>query len=166
MKPSTQPARYLAATALLFCCVSAMPAAAAAADAPAAADEQAVIATAEFSFAHARIVPLEEALELASGEAMRVALDPETGELRTPKPSEIAGELRASRAGSSARRATAPSTAIVLSNGTVAQRVSPELMNYSVGRITADGSVAYACAEGEHQPHATTGQAPAVREVE
>jgi len=78
-------------------------------------------------------------------DAMRVAINPATGELRRPTAAQV--DLLAALEAPVFHRAFAASQ-IELADGTVMMALDPELTSYSVVRLGAAGQAGFACVDG------------------
>ena len=93
----------------------------------------------------------------AQAQAQRIAIDPETGQLRAPEADELAPAranpaARAATPNSAARAAAADERAKPASGtrfGAKGFRVDPSRMSFTVVRRDADGSLATQCVNGE-----------------
>lgn len=89
---------------------------------------------------------------LAADLGLRVATDPETGQLRAPTAEEnaaldAAAASQRKAAGRTAQRAAAP-VPTLLANGTMMVELGEDSMMYSVARVNAQGKLERACVQG------------------
>ena len=90
-----------------------------------------------------------------SGNAMRVFIDPETGQLRAPTPQEKANPPAPSEITKAARTQT-ESKAVIRPDGTISITLGNEHMKQQVVHVCPDGSLAARCDDTPESNPSTT----------
>lgn len=95
---------------------------------------------------------------LAAEEGMRIARDPETGQLRAPSHEEIKAleaqeRAAAAKAGRNTTMRLAPPTIQIKANGAKRAQLDESHMTYSVMKRRADGTLAMECVTGHEAAH-------------
>lgn len=135
--------------AAVFLCLSIVPASfASSPDETVTPQPQSNEASTAWSFAHAKMVTgaALKGTDIGAAEGMRVAIDPQTGELRQPTTEELQA-LDSERSQQRLRRIAVNSVPVERPDGTVMMAVDEELLNYSLGSISANG-MQFRCVEG------------------